>query len=209
MKARTGLLLAAPLTLLSLGFAPGAFAKNQKVEICHATGSATNPSVLLNVSVNAAAAHYGHGDPLDFEVLPNGRCVADSTPPPPPPPPPPAVVELTACSRLDGSSTLYFWAVDYYPATGAFDGVSSGSAGEISGTITPAGDIMEAGKTIEYSVDELSGVSTSASTVVDLDPSGGVLIGAYFRASNPATGRNAAIAFAPGTDAACNLPAPR
>lgn len=139
---------------------------------------------------------------LDGSTVTASQSLTVSAPPTPP-------VELTACSRLDSNNTLYFWAVDYYPDTGAFDGTSSSGTGPISGTITPAGDIMTAGRTITYSVDELGGVSSSASTVVDLDPTGDVLVGAYFRATNPVTGRNAAIAFVPGTTAACNLPAPR
>ena len=36
--------------------------KNRKVEICHRTGSASNPFVLISVSDNAWAAHQRHGD---------------------------------------------------------------------------------------------------------------------------------------------------
>lgn len=36
--------------------------KNEKVGICHETGSETNPFVFISVSINAVKAHTGHGD---------------------------------------------------------------------------------------------------------------------------------------------------
>lgn len=50
-----------------------------KVSLCHATGSASNPYVLIRVSENALKAHKRHGD-----VLPtNGKCPAPKPPPDP------------------------------------------------------------------------------------------------------------------------------
>ncbi|HEV8636948.1 MAG TPA: hypothetical protein VG370_22235, partial [Chloroflexota bacterium] len=36
--------------------------QTEKVTVCHATGSSTNPFVLIRVSKNAAGAHARHGD---------------------------------------------------------------------------------------------------------------------------------------------------
>jgi hypothetical protein len=52
-------------------------AKAGKTTICHRTGSATNPFVLITVSNNALPAHMRHGDLLPG---PSGTCV-DATQP--------------------------------------------------------------------------------------------------------------------------------
>jgi phage protein U len=51
------------VTVVLLGTAAIATAQaGDKVPICHATGSATNPYVLVDVSVNASDTHLnGHG----------------------------------------------------------------------------------------------------------------------------------------------------
>ena len=45
-----------------------------KVTICHATGSATNPFVEITISVNAVAAHERHQDGEDIIPAPAGGC---------------------------------------------------------------------------------------------------------------------------------------
>ena len=39
-----------------------------KIDVCHRTGSASNPVVLINISSNAVPSHLNHGDSL----LPTG-----------------------------------------------------------------------------------------------------------------------------------------
>jgi Ca2+-binding RTX toxin-like protein len=69
--------------LMFTGTVGGAVAAQpaDKVTLCHATGSATNPYVEITVSENAAAAHQRHGD----FVLPEGAECPGSTPPAPGP----------------------------------------------------------------------------------------------------------------------------
>lgn len=45
-----------------------------KVTICHATGSATNPYVTITISVNALDAHRNHQDGRDIIPAPQGGC---------------------------------------------------------------------------------------------------------------------------------------
>jgi len=60
--------------------APALAAQQGKVEICHVTGSQTNPIVLIEVSANSLDAHLAHGD---FLATNNGTddasigCAAD------------------------------------------------------------------------------------------------------------------------------------
>jgi hypothetical protein len=54
---------------------------DNKVDICHVTGSANNPVVMINVSENAVQAHIDHGD-----YLADAEDGCEITPPPPPGP---------------------------------------------------------------------------------------------------------------------------
>lgn len=47
---------------LMLAASVPAFATNDKVTICHHTGSETNPTVTIEISTSAWAAHQEHGD---------------------------------------------------------------------------------------------------------------------------------------------------
>ncbi len=47
---------------------------HQKVTLCHATGSATNPFVKITISVRAVAAHKRHQDGRDIIPAPAGGC---------------------------------------------------------------------------------------------------------------------------------------
>jgi hypothetical protein len=58
-----------------------ASAQREKAEICHNTGSKTNPWVAVRVSGHAVPAHYQHGD---FTVDAQNPCPPESPPPPPP-----------------------------------------------------------------------------------------------------------------------------
>jgi hypothetical protein len=53
---------------------PGA--ESGKTTICHATGSATNPFVLITISNNALAAHQAHQGGRDIIPAPAGGCPA-------------------------------------------------------------------------------------------------------------------------------------
>ena len=57
--------LLTPLFFGALFAAPSAMARpGGTVDICHETGSASNPVVRITVSSNAAAAHLRHGDTM-------------------------------------------------------------------------------------------------------------------------------------------------
>jgi hypothetical protein len=65
-----GLLLVGT-TATAMGSYPDDDKKDDKVTICHHTGSDTNPYVKITISKNALEAHKKHGD-----VYPNkyGKC---------------------------------------------------------------------------------------------------------------------------------------
>jgi hypothetical protein len=127
---KTHLLASAFLFVLPLCFSDAAFAKkdkdadaevtaliaaqeagsngnNGKIDICHRTSSAKNPWVMINVSTSAAPAHYGHGDPTQFEEIGGNKCVPVTTPPPPAAPT--ATLTLAASSILVETTTTITW----------------------------------------------------------------------------------------------------
>lgn len=57
---------------------------NERVTICHATGSVTHPYVEITVSENALAAHREHQDRLDIIPAPPTGCVFPPGPDPGP-----------------------------------------------------------------------------------------------------------------------------
>ncbi|MDX6680652.1 MAG: hypothetical protein QOG94_691 [Solirubrobacteraceae bacterium] len=93
-----------------LAFIPAANAA-EKVTICHATGSATNPYVQITISENAVEAHRRHQDREDIIPAPAAGC--PSVVPPPPPPPPSDV-----CPNIAGNQTEVPVGFKKDPATG-------------------------------------------------------------------------------------------
>lgn len=59
-------------------------AQQNRIEICHATGSEENPWNIITVSVKSWSAHEAHGDK---SPVPVGGCDAVEIPPTTPPPP--------------------------------------------------------------------------------------------------------------------------
>ena len=75
-----GLMVSAGLVALGAP-TPLSAAPAEKVTICHATGSTTNPYVRITISENAVEAHRGHQGGLDIIPAPD-RCPGDPVPPP-------------------------------------------------------------------------------------------------------------------------------
>lgn len=172
MKIKAGLLAISSLVLtLALsgtamagnGKGNSAAAKAGKVDICHLTSSAKNPSVLINVSQNAAQAHYDHGDPEEFDILANGKCAPLVEEPPVDPEP---ADPFEVCAVLDFAGGQFVWTLEFDPADGGFSGIDNSATLPMTGTVTPAGDLFEAGKTVEFSVDVFTGESTEFSDVI-------------------------------------------
>lgn len=170
MKMKTGLLLATMAVASAMTLSAGAIAGNKKadkapkanskIDICHLTSSATNPSVLINVSVNAAAAHYGHGDPVEFTTLPNGKCAAVVDEPDEEEPP----VLLPLCAGSSAFGPFTVWDVLYDPASGEFTGIEAGAADvTLTGVVNEAGTVFESGKTLEMEIDGLTASSHTVS----------------------------------------------
>jgi hypothetical protein len=81
-----------------LAFVPAANAA-EKVTICHATGSVTNPYVQITISENAVEAHRRHQDRYDIiPAPPLAGCPLVVVPPPPPP--------TDMCPNFEGDQAL-------------------------------------------------------------------------------------------------------
>jgi hypothetical protein len=55
--------------------------ENGKVTLCHATGSETNPYVVITISENALPAHLAHQDGEDIYPVPADGCPSSAVPP--------------------------------------------------------------------------------------------------------------------------------
>ena len=80
-----GKALLAFLLLLTLSLSGAAVANDDKVTICHHTGSQSNPTVTITVSENAWEAHQKHGDtrgpcPGTQPPVPTGTSTATARP---------------------------------------------------------------------------------------------------------------------------------
>jgi hypothetical protein len=135
-------------------------------------GSTTAPVALFGTAVQLATFNTAGALTLSVQCSgPGGSATAtaplnvvQSLPP----------VELTACSVLTGTTSVYRWAVDYFPSTGAFDGTAASGGASIQGTISYTGDsdILVPGKTITFTTDEIAGESTVGVPSIAVGPSG-------------------------------------
>lgn len=103
-----------------LAVAPAALAKPEKVQICHKTGSAVNPFVMIEISVNAVDAHVAHGDVVP---APAGGCVAAGGVTP-------GDTPDTGGGNEGATGT-----------EGADAGTTGGQLGAVAGSVTPSGEL--------------------------------------------------------------------
>jgi RTX calcium-binding nonapeptide repeat (4 copies) len=97
-------MVAAVLTCAALGALAPAASAGEKVTICHATGSQTNPYVVITISVNAVKAHRAHQGRQDIIPATVG-CV-----------PPPIAVDV--CPNIAGDQPTVPAGMEIDPLTG-------------------------------------------------------------------------------------------
>jgi hypothetical protein len=116
---------AAPSTGGKSGAAPG----HNKITICHATGSATNPYVTITIPPPAVAAHSRHQDGRDIIPAPAGGCPTTA---------PAATTTAPAASSTTSTPADGTTAAKTAGKSGVAAGVAAGTASPAHGTPSQA-----------------------------------------------------------------------